>query len=152
LFGDAVKEFRDFLTLMLRYDPSFLRTPVNRRLLPEGIHRIVEIINHNAEAFGEDFSLEYLDSQISNMSTLIEIIDVEGKPDPWDSNPDFEKARELLSTRLEHLESAWADLERARDEAQEHEEADRYTSVDEERWRAGEFAPVPTVDDRFPDL
>ncbi|MEK6408375.1 MAG: hypothetical protein AABN34_15720 [Acidobacteriota bacterium] len=152
-----IGEFRDFLNLMSRCDPSFLRTPANKATLFEIASGIVEIVEPQYRDLTSDVSFdEDIESEMADLSALIDTIDaVEVEVAPWRPRSKLREARELLSTRFDNLEDTLMLLERARDEASESNEserADENTIDDDYRWSHPASEYKPTVEDIFRDL
>jgi hypothetical protein len=161
--ASEIGEFRDFLNLMSKYDPSFLRSPANTVILLEIVSRIVEIVEPHYTNLTADISFDQdIESEMADVSALIDIIDaVEVEEDPplrvllLRPRSKLREVRELLSTRFDSLENTLMLLERARDEAiasDASEPADVNTIDDDYRWSHPASEYIPTVEDIFRDL
>lgn len=144
-----IGEFRDFLNLMSKCDPSFLRSPANKATLFEIVSGIVEIVEPQYRDLTSDVSFdEDIESEMADVSALIDIIDA----NPWRPRSKLSReARELLSTRFDKLEDTLMLLERARDEAIASD-ADENTIDDDYHWSHPASEYEPTVEDIFRDL
>jgi hypothetical protein len=155
-----IGEFRDFLDLMSRFDPSFLRSPAIRAPLLEIVSGIVEIVEPSYREISPDIPFDYpIESEMADLSALIDIIDAtEAEGEPWRPKSKLRRARDLLGARFDNLEDTLMLLERARDEANDSDESDDSERTEEDsidydyRWSPEASEYKPTVEDIFWDL
>lgn len=150
-----IGDLADFVKLIGRYDPSFLRSPGPNEILVDIAMQIAEIVERNSNQLTSEFSYENLESQIFDVSELVEIVDAAVLINPRLKSV-ASRARDILTNRIDELDNTLTDFEQARDESIDDlgELDDIFESIDDD-YRPHE-AVVPaqrtTVAEIFRDL